>query len=445
MGRERRIWCALLTCILCCCTKTYEDKEQDIEILFDWDTIQTRTDIQASAASQTRATDPDEDLISDLSLMIFGQDGILEDYIWLSKEDVSRTEELKVRSTLLRDKTYSIYACANIGYQLRADNIDELKELRCHLAYPDEYKEGIPMAGHIKDCRIGTESRQIVLQLERLMSKISLRIDRGGLSDGVSMNVAYAKIGNCPKVSYLFQSNRVKEHDECFVTGFSRRDLECTVLNSNSESGLSQELSMYMLENMQGTFSDIGIIDDDAKVFDDGSSRSRTCSYIEIGLDYISPAQYSKDKPLIYRFYLGDGRNSLDVERNCHYHITIIPEDDGLNCNSWRVDKSGLCEREDQAYFKMSPSGFIQATVGEVIHVRCDFYPLEAPFDIGMEELEFDKGRGIYDYTIDPDGKGVRISLKAPGTGILYMSAGSPINRSETLIVEVNNIKNKIS
>ena len=92
----------------------------------------------------------------------------------------------------------------------------------------------------------------------------------------------------------------------------------------------------------------------------------------------------------------------------------------------------------------MSPSGFIQGNPGDVIHVRCEYHPDVAPFDIGMEELEYDSSRGIYDYVIDEDAKGVRITLKSPGTGILYMSAGEPVNETGMLVVEVNNIKNDI-
>ena len=133
------------------------------------------------------------------------------------------------------------------------------------------------------------------------------------------------------------------------------------------------------------------------------------------------------------------------MERNCHYHITVIPEDDGLSDEGWRVDKSGLEPCSDGTFFSMSPSGYIQTDIGDTLHVRCSFHPLDTDFEIGREELEFDKSRGIYDYEIDPDGRGVCLYLKAPGTGIIYMSAGAPVNQSGMLVVEVNNIKNSIS
>ena len=193
-----------------------------------------------------------------------------------------------------------------------------------------------------------------------------------------------------------------------------------------------------MLENMQGDFGIPGIEEDSDKVFDRLDPRQETCSYVEVWLDYESPSHYSIDKPLIYRFYLGKDTNSLDVERNCHYHITIIPEDDGLTEDSWRVDKTGIQEKDQDIFFEMIPSGYLQGTVGETVHVMCRFQPEDAEFDIGLEELEEDRQRGLYDYIIDEDGHGVRLILTGPGTGIVYMEAGEPVNEAAMWVVEVN-------
>ena len=86
----------------------------------------------------------------------------------------------------------------------------------------------------------------------------------------------------------------------------------------------------------------------------------------------------------------------------------------------------------------MIPSGHMQAHVGEEVHVRCSYSPEDADFDIGLEELEYDKERGIYDYRIDDDGKGVILTMKSPGMGIIYMTAGEPINEAGLLVIEVN-------
>lgn len=432
MGRKGRIWCAVLIAACSCSSKDLLQHEDS-----------GRIEIRISCSEpDTRAADPDEGKLSDLTVMIFDENGFLEERKHFGQRELGTQREVTFETTLLMNKEYSIFACANTGTVMQASTVEELKSLKCHIAYPDEYREGIPMAGQIEGITIDEDNTGIEVPLERMMAKISLRIDRGGLSEDVKMNVISARIGNCPRQSFLFKENSVSSHDECFAVGFTRNESECRVLNLNTDYGLSGELSFYMLENMQGDFSSDPIENDQDKVFDRLDNRQETCSYIELKMDYESASLQSTSSPLIYRFYLGEGRNNLDIERNCHYRITVIPEDDGLSDEGWRTDKSGIGSGADDTCFEMTPSGFVQAEVGDKLSVRCSYRPSEAPFDIGIEELEQDRERGIYDYSLDEDGKGVTLTMKAPGTGIVYMTAGEPINEAGMLIIEVNNIKN---
>lgn len=432
MGRKGRIWCALLTAICSCETHQMIDSQEYTEVSI----------IISGAEMYTRAADPDEDLMTSLTLFIFDENGFLEEKKELNGREIALNEGGCCRVTLLRGKKYSFYACANIGMSINADSIDELKKLRCYLSYPDEYREGIPMAAMEESVCIEGSSTEIRLSLRRLMSKISLRIDRGGLGEGIRMHVTSVKIGNCPRSAAIFEDSRAESGDDCFPAGFTRSEAECSILNGNTVGGVSGALSLYMLENMQGIFSPEGISNDSDKVFDQLDIRSRICSYIEMSIDYTSPMYNSTAKPLLYRFYLGEDRNSLNIERNCHYNITVIPEDDGLSEDSWRVDKSGLTENDSDTFFEMTPSGYIRTSIADKLHVRCSFRPESAPFDIGMEELEEDRQRGIYDYEIDDDGKGVVLTMKSSGMGILYMSVGEPVNETGMLVIEVTDIKN---
>jgi hypothetical protein len=52
--------------------------------------------------------------------------------------------------------------------------------------------------------------------------------------------------------------------------------------------------------------------------------------------------------------------------------------------------------------------------------------------------MDEDKAEGIYDYVIDEDGHGVTLTLTGPGSGIVYMEAGDPINDAALFIIEVN-------
>ena len=375
-----------------------------------------------------RSMSPDEEKITDISLIIFDESGHAEDCIWLTTG--SRTCSID----LVIDKKYTFCACANFGYQIYASHIEELKDIRYHLAYPDEYREGIPMAA-VKEVLI-TEECIVDIDLQRLMAKISLRMDRSRLDRDVEMNVRSARIGNCPRYVKPFTNSKIEDNDDTFPTGYLLNDIQTAELNYNIGEGLSSEVSLYMLENMQGP-ADGNITHDSEKVFEQKDKRSEVCSYIEMEIEYLSPEKASGEKGLIYRFYLGEDRNSFDVERNTHYHITVTPENNGLNDDGWRVDKSGLKDL-GPAYLKAYPSDYIRGDIGDQVHIWCEFSPASAPFDVGISYMEDDKAEGIYDYRIDTDGHGATLSLTGPGRGLIYMEAGEPVNDAALFIIEVN-------
>lgn len=378
---------------------------------------------------ESRASDPDENLLTDISILIFDEKGDLEEYFW--SDEGNPTFEAR----LVTDREYTICACANFGYRTYADKITELDEIRYHMAYPDDYRNGIPMYAR-EEIFLSEDDEELTVTLERLMAKISLQMDRSRLSDDVSMYVRSVKIGNCPRTSAVFTQNQVHDEDDCFPVGFLRRNMETDNLNSVSSGGLSKEVSLYMLENMQGEPEE-HIYEDSDKVFDEKDSRRETCSYIELEIEYISDDLYSIGKGLIYRFYLGEDRNSLDIERNCHYRITVTPEDDGLSDDGWRVDKSNLAGYGPVS-FNAYPSDYIVGNIGDRIHIWCEVSPRNAPFDVGISYMEDDKAEGIYDYEIDEDGYGATLTLTGPGRGLIYMEAGEPVNEAALFIIEVN-------
>lgn len=376
----------------------------------------------------SRAMDPQEELISDVSIMIFDETGMAEECIWIPQAQ----EHIEV--TLVKGKRYHVRACANFGYQVYADRLNELDEVRYHMAYPDEYREGIPMCAEENDVII-SEDALILLTFKRLMAKISIRIDRSKLSDDIEMDVRSVRIGNCPKSVKVFGESCISGSDQCFTSGFSRTDYQTDILNRSDIDGKSGRVSLYMLENMQGKFPDT-ITSDTEKVFDKDDPRSEQCSYIEMEMDYHS-SRYASTTPLIYRFYLGENMNNLDVERNCHYDITVCPENDGLSDDGWRVDKSGL-EETGEVYFKAYPQDYIRGNIGDKIHIWCEFSPANTSFDVGLEYMEDDKAEGIYDYELDPDGHGATLTLTGPGRGLIYMEAGAPIDDAALFVIEVN-------
>ncbi len=424
MERKRRLHGGILMPLiavagLCCaCSAEGGGREADIRIRF------------AGDALHTRAIDPDEERLSDISLMIFDETGTAEECFWMSEG------MFECSARLVYGKKYIFCACANFGYQVYAEHIGELDEIRYHLAYPDEYSLGMPMFAR-QETVIEEGSSEVFVILERLMAKISLRMDRRQLSEDVEMLVRSVQIGNCPRSVSVFKKNKVSDEDDCFPAGFTRSDYETALLNRVSESGISNSVSLYMLENMQGEFGGNAVGDSD-KIFGKDDYRKSICSYVELELEYKSDEYYSSGKGLVYRFYLGEGLNSLDVERNCHYHITVIPEDDGLSDDGWRVDKTDL-KYCGPTSFKPYPSpAYIVGDIGDKIHIGCHIYPEDTPFDVGISYMEDDRKSGIYDYVIDEDGHGAILTLTGPGAGLIYMEAGEPINDAALFHIEVN-------
>ena len=419
MGRQGRIFCIVLSALLatgCAWTDMPEEKKVLCRIAVN------------DGDYASKAMDPDEERISDVSIMIFDERGDAEECLWLQNGQTTTEVSLVV------GKRYSFRACANFGYRTYADHIDELDETIYYMAYPDEYSQGMPMYAEIDNIRIG-EDASVELKLQRLMAKISLRMDRRRLSEGVEMNVLGVRIGNCPKSVKVFGKNTVSSHDQCFGMGFSRDDVQTVVLNTIRQDDISGTVTLYMLENMQGDIE--GPIDSDAeKVFGEQDHRRDICSYIEMDIEYLSHEKYS-ERPLVYRFYLGDSRTNLDVERNCHYMITVCPEDDGLKGDGWRVDKSGISDL-GPTYIKPYPSQYVRGKIGDKVHIGCKVSPQNTPFDVGEDYMKDDNKTGIYDYEIDPDGHGAVLTLTGPGRGWIYMEAGAPVDRGVLFVIEVD-------
>lgn len=423
MERKRLVRCTVLILIwlMYGCSNNLSDRETaEVRIGFN------------NTGFICRSMDPAEDRINDVSIFIYDSNGVLEKSIW--RETWNSSESVTLN--LLAGKEYRFLACANFGYRIAPADLNDLLEHRFHMAYPDEYREGIPMTGDSGTIRI-EDGSCISLDLTRMMAKVSIRIDRRKLSEDVEMKVRSIKVGNCPKSASAFASSKVENQDQCFSMGFHRNAEECTPLNEMAETGISKDVSVYMLENLQGRFRDSDISADADKVFDKDDPRQNICSYIEIGMDYLSPDWKSQGNGLIYRFYLGEDRNNLNIERNCHYRVTVCPEDDGLTEDSWRVDKSNMVYAGPVS-FSSWPESYIRGDIGDKVHIGCTFTPSFAPFYVGIDEMTEDKANGIYDFEIDEDGHGATLTLTGPGRGLVYMEAGDPVNEAAMWVIEVN-------
>lgn len=424
MGGKERIFNRVLTAAVILsalsCTGTYVPEESK--------TISMELHL-CGCGYQTRADDHSES-VHDINIIIF-EDGVADSMIWTEPDGEGTADKMSV--SLLDGHIYTVFAVANIGRELEVKRMSDLSEEYLCLRSAEDIEESMPMTAWANDI-VAEEGGIVRLEFIRLAARISIDMDRSMLNEDVSMKVAGVRTGNCPGRARLAGTNRIESREDCLRPEYGLKERECAPLNVEGEKGMSGKVDLYMLENMQGQFP-VEIHEAEEKVFAEGDPMADKCSYVEMEIEYTSDSLISYDSNLLYRFYLGDGLNSLDVERNCHYHITVTPVGDGLSGGGWRVDKSGT--GPSTPVFAMYPEGYVEGKVGDVISIRCEYYPRSAPFDPGIEELEFDKNRGIHDYQVDMDGKAVSLTLLSPGTAIVYMSAGHPVNQSGMVIIAV--------
>lgn len=387
----------------------------------------------------TKASDPDENVISNVNIFIFDDRGQLDYCKYVSERELgSQGGKKAISIPLLLNQRYAIYACANFGFEMK--NIGKIKDLldyRFYMAYPDEYRKGIAMSGILDPVVVRDASEVLSIPLTRMMSKISLQIDRSRLDANITYNVKSVRIGACPKSANVFTDSRVSGEDDIFTSGFAKSYDEVDGLNISGSDGISREVSVYMFENMQGErLKDIS--EDKDKILDESDALRKMCSYIEIQAEYKSDSCYSMPESyLTYRFYLGGSRTNFDIVRNRHYHFIVSPGGDGLTENSWRVDQSGLAVY-GAATLTLHPANYIEAMLGDTVRVWVDLEPENARFEFDKEYLDNDVETGIYDYAIDKDGHGITLYTKKRGTGLLYMEAGTPTSDAALVVLVVN-------
>ena len=224
----------------------------------------------------TRASNPDELRISDYNLFIFNAFGDLEENVFLKGAAAYNTR-------LLRNVPYTIIAVANMGYRLPIQSLEEARSFRYHMAYPDEYSRGMPMAAVLENVIPG---ERMEVPLERLMARIDLSMDRSALNPDILVKVTDVSIGNCPSSVTLFPGSQALNY---FTKGFTHSNAQADALNQ--AGGI---LSLYMLENCTGN------------------------SYIDIKAEYHSDTYHTQPgERITYSIPLEE------IRRNTIYPITI--------------------------------------------------------------------------------------------------------------------------
>ena len=294
-----RIRFFIIATILAACTRTVPERKD----------ILTTFILKTDEGIQTRAGSPDEIAVKDFNLLVFNPFSELEEHVFVSgRELIGGLPRCTLR--LLKDVPYTVIATANMGYKLPIRTLEEARAFRYHLAYPDEYGPGIPMAVICEDLIPKTA---IELRLERLMARLDLQTDRRALTENVFIKVTEVEVEACPKWVSLFPDSHPLSRADVFPRGLLLSGSEVEALNREEEgTGRSGVLCLYVLENCQGDEPATGVT-----------------TRITVRAEYHAPDYDTQaGETLTYRFYPRDA--CYDIVRNTVYPIVLKWEGEGI-------------------------------------------------------------------------------------------------------------------
>lgn len=286
---------------------------------------------------------PPEDNINDINVFVFSEDGLIEESFYLSSRQLEHSGDTVRTSVTVACGTESrIAVCANFGYRVTGiGNLRELAEYRFPLAYPDEISKGIPCSGISEG--VIEPKKKLKVELERMMAKIKVKIDRRALDNDVNVRFTSARVCNSPHSATVFGDSFARHRGDVFSSGYILSGRETDPLNSDWHSGISEDVTLYLLENLQGDLLPENT-DEHGKVLS-GLEADR-CSYIELQAEYISSARHTPaGNHIYYRFYPGASPRNFDIRRNTVYSYTVVLSGSGLDAPDWLLDISGLADR----------------------------------------------------------------------------------------------------
>ncbi|MCF0174751.1 MAG: hypothetical protein HUJ95_05350 [Bacteroidales bacterium] len=267
--------------------------------------------------------------IHDLNIFVFNDFGVLErsHYINRGSPDYDKDLEKDIEFNLLYGVTYSIYAMANLGYEVRVGSLEEMKQYEFPISYPGEMIAGMPLAGRLEKVLTNEDAVYVKIPLERLFARVDLSFDRSNLDKDVDMRIASAKIVYSPKMILVFGDSKPERSEQFFLAGHIFTEDGIWKLNNKT---VRDPLEIYILENM--------------------GMNNGYRPYLELYIEYLSDSlQTPTNEYLIYRAYLKDDGY---IRRNCVYPLTICPQGNGLGATpdtpTWAIDASALKQRNRQ-------------------------------------------------------------------------------------------------
>ena len=279
------------------------------------DSTQTRSSISAS-----------ETAVANLNLLVY-YNGKLEASSYIESPT-------SFSMSLVRGRTYNMYALANMGKVTAPSTEDQLQGYQYSISKITDIKQGFPMCWNIEKKTISGASPAISIILERMVSRINFSIDSSELED---FTVTAVRLRQGALKMYPFFENGSGGSRASSPSDVDDGDWACssdlTRLNAGGKA------TFYALENCQGVLLP-GNKSAESKIPSEIPSSADLCTYLEMTASYSGEYEgvpVSSDN-VVYRFYIGnDNCSDFNVIRNNDVDISLTVTRERIFDESWRV------------------------------------------------------------------------------------------------------------
>lgn len=268
---------------------------------------------------------PDEDAVTGLCVMAYRKsDGRL-----MAVQKGKNADEIGLE--LIKGE-YNIYVTANMeGFEAPADEKD-MTEAGYLLKTFSDIGNALPMCWKGSATMKAGERTTVPVQLSRLVSKVSFRVEMGVL-EGLEITSVQLKQGAGHIRPFMEGGSRIMSETEA-MDGDSATEADIRKLMGG------ESMHFYVTENCQGQLMK-GNTDPWEKIPARIGDASDLCTYIEMTGKWDDDAVYAGT--VTYRFYLGeDATTDFNVRRNSIHNLTLYLEEESFDRISWKIDASQM-------------------------------------------------------------------------------------------------------
>ena len=278
------------------------------------------------------------------------------------------------------NRDMDIYAIVNYGdldmesFARAGIRKAELEALRFTSSGPSELKQletagqGMPMAGIRKGVRLTASGASLTIPVKKLYAKYNVYFDLSRIEEeGWHVQAMHMIVENAnTEVPYFIENYR--QEDPARLVEYDRATEED--LNEIQQGGNGHAVTLYMLENCQGTKT--GAESWKTVYKDLGFEAVRNCTYIDLSVKICRPG--GEFQNLGYAIYLGrtDMRTDFDIQRNLFKTIKIVlpgPDDPNPASNFFKfsgTDSPTVAPGEDLDLY------FVTNLAREEVAVSCE-------------------------------------------------------------------------